>query len=70
MVCAFILEDDSGTNDPVSIESQERHPALDNPLMSQFLRYVERWVSVESLGADSAQEFAHLRSMAIRIFGP
>ena len=72
MVCGSILEDDSGkfAVDPVSIESQERHLALDNPLMSRFLRYVERWVSLESSGADAAAEFAEIRGMAFSLFGP
>ena len=72
MVCGSILEENSGkfAIDAVSIESQERHPALDNPQMSRFLRYVERWVSLESSGADAAAEIAEIRSTAFRLFGP
>lgn len=72
MVCASILEDDSGkfSIDPVGIESQEQHPALRNPLTSQFLRNVERWISLETSGADSTAQFVEVQSLAMRLFGP
>jgi hypothetical protein len=72
MVCGSVLEGESGqfAIDPVNIESQERHLALDNPLMSRFLRYVERWVGLEPSGADAAAEIMEIRSMAFRLFWP
>jgi len=69
LVCTSILEDAGIAIDPVSIESQERHPALDKPETTRFLRFVERWISLESSGADSAAAFAEVRSLAFSLFG-
>jgi hypothetical protein len=71
LICNSILEDGSGSSavDPVNIDSQERHPALDNPETSRFLRFVERWIRLESSGADSAAAFAEVRGIALSLFG-
>ena len=67
-VCAAILEDDRQQPEPVDSDPQrERNPLLDHPLASEFLTSVERWIAQESLGADGANEFAEMRSTAMRL---
>jgi hypothetical protein len=47
--------------------NRERSLLLDHPLASEFLTSVERWIGQESMGTGGAQEFAEMRSMAIRL---
>ena len=68
LVCASILEDVRPQPEPVDSDPQaERNPLLDHPLASEFLTSVERWIDQESLGADCANEFAEMRSLAMRL---
>ncbi len=67
-VCASILEDDREQPEPIDSDPQgERNPLLDHPLASEFLTSVERWIGEESMGAGGANEFAEMRSLAIRL---
>jgi hypothetical protein len=70
LICMSILADTSGRFEieSVSIDSQERHPAVDNPEVSTLLRFVERWVELELAGVDSAPAFAEVHATARRIF--
>jgi hypothetical protein len=71
IVCSWILRDDAPDwRDPVNIDSQKPRTVLDNPLTPVFLRSVERWIKLESSGADSAAEFEELRNLALRLFAP
>jgi hypothetical protein len=68
LVCAAILE--VGGPQPEPLESgrqEERNPLLDHPLASEFLTSVERWIVQESIGDDGANEFAEMRSLAMRM---
>jgi len=71
-LCTYILEDDTDrfAHDPVDIDSHKRPAVLDNPLTLPFLRCVERWIKLESSGADCVTEFEGLRSAAVRLFAP
>jgi len=70
-VCATIIEDERSQlypSEPQEVERQkEANPLLRHPLASPFLTSVERWIQQESLGADAAEEFAKMRSSAIRM---
>ena len=69
-VCATILEDErgsSGASDANVEVADEPHPLLSHPLVSQLLAAVERWLRQESLGIDSAEEFAEVRDIAVRL---
>jgi len=72
LVCTYVLGDDAGrlAHDPVNIDSQKRPAVLDNPLTPLLLRSVERWIKLESQGANSAADFEELRSLALRLFAP
>ena len=68
-VCATILKD-RGEPDAsaLNVEPQgENSPLLSHPLASRFLTSVEDWIRQESLGLDAAEEFAEMRSLAIRM---
>jgi ATP-dependent protease Clp ATPase subunit len=67
-VCASILEDDRKTPEAGGLadDSDEPWALLDRPLTPQLLAAVERWITAESLGADTASEFAEVRATAVR----
>jgi hypothetical protein len=68
LVCAAILEDDRPQPETIGSDPQaERNPLLDHPLASEFLTAVERWTVLESIGDDGANEFAAMRSLAMRM---
>jgi len=69
-VCESILEDDRGYQEADAPDSEppgDRNPLLDHPLASRLLAAVERWIVLESMGADGVREFAEMRSTAIRM---
>jgi ATP-dependent protease Clp ATPase subunit len=68
-VCESILEDDRGYSEAYTPDSEplrDRNPLLDHPLASRLLAAVERWIVLESVGADAVREFAEMRSTAMR----
>ena len=69
-VCVSVLEDDRGSSETsdANVEvADEPHPLLRHPLASSLLAAVESWVRQESLGMDSAEEFAEVRDIAVRL---
>src|ERR1700681_4257311 len=69
-VCESILDDHRGPLEPDAFDDETlggRNPLLDHPLASRLLTAVERWIVQDSLGADTAKEFAEMRSAAIQL---
>jgi transcription initiation factor TFIIIB Brf1 subunit/transcription initiation factor TFIIB len=69
-VCVEIIEDghsESNTRASQVEQQEEINPLLSHPLASRFLDSVERWIRQESLGIDAAEDFAEMRSLAIRM---
>ena len=69
-VCVSIIEDERGHLEANTFDGEtpgDRNPLLDHPLASRFLAAVERWIVLESLGADAVREFAEMRSTAMRM---
>jgi hypothetical protein len=77
-VCVSILQDDAEKSkasvvenseaDVWSSEPDEETPALlTHPLALPFFAALERWIKQESLGGYAAEEFAEMRSIAIRM---
>jgi hypothetical protein len=68
-VCASILADDREVSSVNTLEpeSHESHPLLNHSLTPRLLVAVERWIRQESLGADSAEELAEVKSIAERL---
>jgi ClpX C4-type zinc finger len=68
-VCASILEDDREKVDAVALPdaSEEPHPLLSHPLVSQLLASVVDWMRQESLGNDASEAVARVRSIAARM---
>ena len=67
-VCASILEDDQApVNATAPCASEEPHPWLSHPLVSQLLTAVMDWIRQESLGNDVSAEVARMRSIADRM---
>ena len=77
-VCASILRDGTENSKASAVENSEAHagtyeldeetPALlTHPLALPFFAALERWIKQESLGGYAAEEFAEMRSIAIRM---
>ena len=67
-VCVSVLQLDRDPSDAcvLKAESHESDPLLNHPLTSQLLAAIERWIRLESLGADATEAFAEVRAAAIR----
>jgi hypothetical protein len=63
-VCASILEDDREPSDAHLSAAR-----ADHPLTPQLMAAIERWIRQEMSGADSVQELAAVRALAIAIVG-
>jgi ATP-dependent Clp protease ATP-binding subunit ClpX len=72
-VCAAIIDKDRQAKEvdplPGSEEPAEPHPLLNHALAFEFLCAVERWIRQESLASDAAEEYAAMRSIAVRMIG-
>ena len=69
-VCESIIEEERGHLDANTSDGEalgNRNPLLDHPLASRLLTAVERWIVLESVGADAVRDFAEMRSTAIRM---
>ena len=64
VVCASILDDERELG---TVDSVRAHPLLSHPPASSLSSAIERWIRRESLGGDSAAEFAEVRSMAVEM---
>jgi hypothetical protein len=69
-VCASILEDDRAPSDVRESRIAGVHPVLNHPLTAQLLAAMKRWIGAESLGNDISEEFAEVRSTALRLMRP
>jgi len=68
-ICNAILDEDRKPSDVSALktETDEPHPLLNHPLMSEFLAAAEIWIKQESLGFHAIKEFAKVRATAIRL---
>lgn len=69
-VCASIIEDDRGIEEPgEAVEVTAPHPLLTHPLVSELMGAIERWIREESLGKSAVEEIAEVRRIAAMIAG-